>query len=121
MMNPFLQYQNGIDFHLDWAASQFISKSVHVGVAGYFYQQLTGDSGPGAVLGDFKGRAIGIGPQIGFLIPISADYQGYLNLRGYRDIEVENRAKTWTAFVTFAVSPKAPEASATAKPIVRKY
>lgn len=121
MMNPYLQYQNGVDFHLDWAASQFISKSVHVGVVGYVFQQLTGDSGPGAVLGDFKGRAIGIGPQIGFLIPISSEYQGYLNFRGYRDIEVENRARTWTAFVTFAVSPKAPEASPTAKPIVRKY
>src|ERR1700761_8356370 len=24
-MNPYLQYQNGIDFHLDWAASQFIT------------------------------------------------------------------------------------------------
>jgi hypothetical protein len=43
-----------------------------------------------------------------------------LNLRGYRDLEVENRAKTWTAFVTFAISPKAPD-SAPAKPIVRKY
>jgi hypothetical protein len=119
MMNPYLQYQNGIDFHLDWAASQFVSKSVHIGVAGYVYQQLTADSGPGAILGPFKGRAIGIGPQIGFLIPISSDYQGYLNLRGYRDIDVENRARTWTAFVTFAISPKAPEKAE--KPIVRKY
>ena len=27
LMNPFLQYQNGVDFHLDWAASQFVSKN----------------------------------------------------------------------------------------------
>jgi hypothetical protein len=32
-MNDALQYQNGIDFHIDWAASQFVSKTVHVGLA----------------------------------------------------------------------------------------
>ena len=29
-------YQNGVDFHLDWAASQFLSKQVFVGPVGYF-------------------------------------------------------------------------------------
>ena len=121
LMNPFLQYQNGIDLHVDWAASQFVSKNVHIGLAGYFYQQVTDDSGPGAKLGGFRGRAIGIGPQIGFIIPMSRDYQGYLNVRGYKDVEVENRATTWTAWVTFAISPAPPEPAAKATPIVRKY
>src|SRR6201990_1666034 len=44
--NVSTQYQNGIDFHIDWAASQFVSKNVFVGVAGYYFQQLTGDTGP---------------------------------------------------------------------------
>jgi len=48
LMNPDLQYQNGIDFHVDWAASQFVSKNVHIGLAGYLYQQVTDDSGPSA-------------------------------------------------------------------------
>jgi hypothetical protein len=117
--NPFLQYQNGIDFHVDWAASQFVSKNVHIGLAGYLYQQVTDDSGPGAKLGGFRGRAVGIGPQIGFIIPLSDGYQGYLNLRGYKDLEVENRAKTWSTWVTFAISPAPPEPAA--KSIVRKY
>ena len=118
-INPDLQYQNGIDFHLDWAASQFVSKNVQIGLAGYFFQQLTGDSGTGATLGPFKGRTVGIGPQIGFIFPVSEGYQGYLNLRGYRDLEVENRPQGWTAWVTFAVSPAPPEAPS--KPLVRKY
>ena len=71
-INPDLQYQHGIDFHVDWAASQFVSKNVQIGLAGYFFQQLTGDSGTGAKLGDFKGRVAGIGPQIGFLFPVGA-------------------------------------------------
>lgn len=118
LMNPSLQYQNGVDFHLDWAASQFVSKNVHIGLAGYVFQQVTGDSGPGAKLGDFKGRAVGIGPQIGFIIPMSENYQGYLNVRGYRDVDVENRARTWSTFVTFAISPAPP---APASSISRKY
>ena len=118
-INPYLQYQNGIDFHVDWAASQFVTKNMHVGVAGYFFQQITDDSGPGAKLGGFRGRAIGLGPQIGFIIPLSDGYQGYLNLRGYKDLEVESRASTWSTWVTFAVSMAPPE-HASAKPAVRK-
>jgi hypothetical protein len=120
LMNPDLHYQNGIDFHLDWGASQFISKNVQIGLVGYYFQQLTGDSGPGAKLGPFKTSTVGIGPQIGFIIPLSEGYQGYLNLKGYRDLAVENRPEGWTAWVTFAISP-APPAPASAKALVRKY
>ena len=117
--NPDLQYQNGIDAHLDWAVSQFVSKNVLIGAAGYYFQQLTADSGPGATLGPFRGMAVGVGPQIGFLFPVG-DYQGYLNIKGYADVAVENRPQGWSTWVTFAISPKAPE-SAPEKPIVRKY
>jgi hypothetical protein len=119
-MNHDLQYQNGIDFHVDWGASQFVSKSVHLGLVGYYFQQLTGDSGAGAKLGDFKGRVAGIGPQIGFIFPVAHGYQGYLNLKGYRDFAAENRPEGWTAWVTFAVSPAAPEPAVPSKPMYRK-
>jgi hypothetical protein len=104
----------------DWAASQFVSKTVHVGIAGYFFQQITDDSGPGAKLGGFRGQAVGIGPQIGFVIPMSDGYQGYLNIRGYKDLEVENRPSSWSTWVTFSLS-QAASAPAATKPIVRKY
>ena len=106
-MNHNQQYQNGIDFHLDGAASQFVSKNVQIRIAGYFFQQLTGDSGPGAKLGDFKGRVAGIGPQIGFLFPMGEAHQGYLNLKAYKHFTAENQC--YTAWVTFAITPAAPE------------
>ena len=71
LTNPSTQYKNGIDGHLDWGASQFLSASLQVGAVGYVYDQLTGDSGSGAKLGPFKSRVIGIGPQIGYLFPVS--------------------------------------------------
>ena len=49
--NADTNYQNGIDGHLDFAASHFVSPTCHVGVAGYAYVQLSGDSGEGATLG----------------------------------------------------------------------
>jgi hypothetical protein len=120
-INPGTQYQNGIDFHVDWAASQFISKEVLVGVAGYFFQQLTGDSGAGAKLGDFKGRVLGIGPQIGFIFPAFEGYQGYLNVKAYWDFAPENRPQGYTAWVTLAFSPAAPERPRTASgPLITK-
>src|SRR5262245_8743999 len=112
LMNPDLQYQNGIDFHLDWGASQFIGKNFFVGAAGYYFQQLTADSGLGATLGPFRGRVLGIGPQVGFIFPVSEGYQGYLNVKAYKDFAAENRPEGWTAWVTLAISPAAPESTA---------
>lgn len=108
-MNDALQYRNGVDFHFDWAASQFVSKTVHVGLAGYVYQQITGDSGAGARLGDFKGHSVGIGPQIGIFFPAWEGYTGYLNVRGYWDVATENRPTTQTAMVTLSFAPSAKE------------
>ena len=89
---------------------KFVSKNVQIRIAGYFFQQLTGDSGPGAKLGDFKGRVAGIGPQIGFLFPMGEAHQGYLNLKAYKDFTAENQPEGYTAWVTFAITPAAPEA-----------
>jgi hypothetical protein len=54
------------------------SKTFQIGLAGYFYQQITDDTRSGAKLGGFRGRTIGIGPQVGFLFPkLSEEYRGY--------------------------------------------
>jgi hypothetical protein len=104
--NTETDYQNGIDWHLDWGLSQFLSKQMHIGAVGYFYQQLTADSGAPTMLGDFKSRAIGIGPQIGFIFPVG-NRQGYLNFKGYKEFDATNRPEGWIAWVTFAISPAA--------------
>ena len=92
--NQALQYQNGIDFHLDWGASQFLSKQLFVGLVGYFFNQVTGDSGPGARLGGFQSRVAGVGPQIGYLVPIGS-MQGFVGLKGYGEFAAQNRASGW--------------------------
>jgi hypothetical protein len=65
--NPSTNYQSGVDFHLDWGASQFLSKQWQIGLVGYVYHQVSGDSGSGDRVGPFESRVLGVGPQIGYI------------------------------------------------------
>jgi hypothetical protein len=112
-------YTNGIDSHLDWGASQFLSKQVQVGLVGYFYEQLTADSGCAPVLCPFKSRVIGIGPQIGYIFPV-AGMQGYINLKGYGEFDHDNRPDGWNLWLTFVLSPAPPSAAPSPPPILTK-
>jgi len=62
--NPANDYQTGTESHLEFALMRHIGKDFSFGVAGYHYQQVTGDSGAGAKLGDFKGRVSAVGPML---------------------------------------------------------
>ena len=51
LINPRTNYRNGIDWHLDWDTSQFLTKQIQVGAVGYFYEQVSPDSGSGDHVG----------------------------------------------------------------------
>lgn len=100
--NTSTNYKNGIDSHLDWAASQFLSANWEVGLAGYVYYQLTGDSGAGAKLGPFKSRVAAIGPEVGYAFAVGGQ-PTYFNLRGYREFWAENRLEGYAVFATLTI------------------
>jgi hypothetical protein len=106
--NPDTDYRSGIDGHVDFGVSRFLSEQVQVGAVGYFYQQLTGDSGEGATLGPFKSRVAGIGPQLGYFFP-AGRMQGYVNLKGYYEFAAENRPEGWNVWLSVAFTPPMPE------------
>jgi hypothetical protein len=116
--NPETNYTSGVDWHLDWAASQYLSKQLFVGPVGYFYEQLTPDIGCAPALCPFESRVIGVGPQIGYLFPVG-DMQGYLNLKGYGEFANNDRPDGWNVWLTFSLSPKAP-ATTSSPPMVTK-
>jgi hypothetical protein len=101
-INPYTQYRSGIDAHVDWAISPYLTEKLHIGAVGYVYNQLTDDSGASPALGGFKSRVVGVGPQIGFFFPIGGR-EAYLNLRAYSEFDTKNRLEGWTAYVTFSV------------------
>jgi hypothetical protein len=104
---------------VDWGASQFVTKDWQLGLVGYFYDQLTPDSGCIAVLCPFKSRIVGIGPQIGYLFPVG-DMQGYLNFKGYGEFDAHDRAEGYNIWLTFALSPKAPEQASRSASMITK-
>jgi hypothetical protein len=100
--NTVNQYRSGNEFHLEWAAMQHFSPQFAVGVAGYFYDQFTGDSGPGARLGPFKGRVVAVGGEADYSfklgeLPVST------KLRVYREFDTVNRFQGTSGFLTIAV------------------
>jgi hypothetical protein len=60
--NPATDYQTGNEFHFEWAAVQHFNEQFDAGLVGYYYDQVTGDSGAGAT-SEFKGRVAAIGMQ----------------------------------------------------------
>ena len=50
----------------------------------------------------------GVGPQIGYVIPLGDTHQGYLNLKGYKEFGAEHRPEGWNVWLTFVISPAAP-------------
>ncbi len=119
LTNPSTNYQNGVDWHLDWGASHFLTKQVQVGLVGYFYDQLTADRGCAPIICPFESRVIGIGPQLGYLFPVG-NMQGYLNLKGYGEFDNNARPDGFNLWLTFSLSPAAPTASSSTPPIITK-
>ena len=101
-MNTQTNYQNGIDSHLDWSVSQFVSQNWQVGIAGYGYYQLTADSGSGDRVGAFKSRIAAVGPQIGYLFNIGKK-QAYINLRAYKELWAQNRVEGYAMISTISI------------------
>ncbi len=71
-------------------------------MVGYFYNQLSGDRGAGARLGDFKSRVNGIGPQIGYIFKMG-EKQAYINLKGYHEFDAKNRPEGWNVWLTLSI------------------
>lgn len=98
--NKDTDYKSGDEVHIDFNVNQFLSESWAVGINGFFYRQLSGDSGDGALLGDFKGEASGIGPQVMWMPP---KYEGNVAFvaKWVHEYNSENRMDGDHVFLSF--------------------
>lgn len=62
--NNATEYKSGQELHLDYMVNHFFSRKFAAGLQGFYHHQITGDSGEGAILGDFKAEDAGIGPAV---------------------------------------------------------
>lgn len=100
--NTATDYRTGDEFHLEWAATKYITKEFTIGLVGYYYQQLTADSGTGARLGGFEGRVVALGGSIGYTfeagkLPVST------RVKVYQEFATVNRPQGTAGYFTVSV------------------
>jgi hypothetical protein len=100
--NPSTSYRNGLDAHLDLAASYYLTPAFFVGIAGFYYQQLTADHGQALALGPNESRTRGIGPQIGWDMNLGGRIVS-ATLRGYTEFGVYRRLQGHAIYAIFSI------------------
>ena len=68
--NQDMDYTSGTSLHFDLTVAQHLplfGGFFGVGANGFYYQQITGDSGSDALLGDFEGQTYGVGPVLSYV------------------------------------------------------
>ena len=91
--NTDTDYLSGSLLHLDAAIQQILpvgSGFLTLGAEGFYFEQVTDDSGDGAVLGAFKGRTAGLGPVLGYVHPLGTRSLA-IELKWLAELETKNR------------------------------
>jgi hypothetical protein len=91
--NPDTNYQSGSLLHFEGVIQQIIpvgSGLLTLGAEGFYFEQVTGDSGTGATLGDFKGRTAGLGPVLGYIQPFGKESL-VVELKWLPELDTTNR------------------------------
>ncbi len=100
--NPATDYLSGHEFYLDFTVNKRFKNGFGVGGTGYVFQQITGDSGSGARLGNFRGRTIGLGPEVSYVTPLPNGILFAMEAKWIPEIEVKNRLQGHWVWFKFA-------------------
>jgi hypothetical protein len=91
--NADTDYRSGSQLHLDGTLAQhfpLFGGLAGAGVSGFWYQQVTSDSGTGARFGDFKGSTAGLGPSLSYAYKVNdADIIG--EFKWLREVDATRR------------------------------
>lgn len=118
--NPATHYRTGDEVHIDASITKYLTKELSVGVIGSHYQQVTGDSGAGAVLGPFKGRDTAVGGTLGYNFvvgrtPVAA------RVKVLREVEVEKRFQGTITYFEISFPLWVPPPAASPRPVVARF
>ncbi len=99
--NEDTNYRSGTQVHLDGTLAQHFplwGGFAGGGLTGFWYRQISGDSGNGANFGDFKARANGIGPVLSYASKV-AGRDIIAELKWLHEFENKNRLEGDTIFL----------------------
>ena len=88
--NTATDYKSGNEFHVDFAVNQFLAQNLALGLHGYYFRQVSGDSGSGAKLGGFEGESFGVGPAL-LWMPKAGKSKLSVIAKWLHDVHQENR------------------------------
>lgn len=97
LKNQDIDYTSGTSLHLDLTVAQHLPLGkgfLGVGANAFYYEQISGDSGDNALLGDFEGMTVGVGPVLSYVRPIREGKSQLLaELKWLPELDVDNRMK----------------------------
>jgi len=79
-----------------------LSETFAVGLHGFYLKQITGDSGGGAILGNFKAKSAGIGPALLWATQIGGQDVSFI-AKWMHEIDAENRLEGDHMMLSFAL------------------
>jgi len=79
-----------------------VTKGLIIGVVGYDWRQLTGDSGAGALLGPFEGSVDAIGAGLSYTTLIG-NTPLIINVRHYEEFNAERRISGGMSIATATI------------------
>lgn len=108
--NPSTDYNTGNEWHLEGSIEKALSPAWSLGVQAYYFDQISGDSGSGALLGDFKGQVTGIGATAAYNFKIAGKIPATLRLHGFKEMDAKNRLEGNSVFLDFSMPLWVPTA-----------
>ncbi len=101
--NDATNYKSGTQIHFDGTLAQhfpWLGGISGVGVSGYWYKQITDDSGSGATLGDFRAEAAGVGPVVSW---IDKTGKYVFEMKYIKDVKNEKRLDGDTFWLKYVI------------------
>jgi len=92
-INTATSYRTGDELHFEWDINEHFASGWSLGVGGYVYDQVTGDSGSGDHIGPFEGRVVAVGPLVGYTFKILEIIPVNLNARWFHEFDTKNRLR----------------------------
>ncbi len=100
-VNAATNYLSGDELHVEAALNEHLPFGLAAGVGGYYYQQLTPDSGAGDKVGAFRGRVAAIGPLLSYTFKEGAQ-QVILSGRWFHEFDVAHRVQGNSVFASLS-------------------
>jgi hypothetical protein len=116
-VNTATDYQTGDELHFEWDVNEHFKSGWSLGIGGYVYRQVTGDSGAGARLGPFEGRVIAVGPLVGYEFKIMDKIPVDLSIHWFHEFDVARRLTGNAIFGTISL----PLVAFAPPPVAAKY